>query len=272
MHSSKFTAVTSTLVAGALIFASGCSSEIELGSEPAFPEPPPSRPAPYPCADAATDAAGSAASVATHSAFAKRHYRERLEVFAADPLDCGQVVMLGDSLTELNDWPSTTASSATLRNRGVSGDTSEGVLARMDELFANQPAAVFLMIGTNDLWSGITPETTVANIVRMSDQFRSRSPYSTLFVQTLPPLRGEPASWGGAPNDKVREINALLKRASGHGSFVILDTYALLADDKGMLNTAYTTDGMHLNEAGYAVWSKLVSETLATYPLPRTDR
>jgi len=74
-----------------------------------------------------------------------------------------------------------------------------------------------------------------------------------VFVQTVFPVR-----WEDASNEKVRAINHLLKQEGRRSRFVILDAHALLVDDEGKLNAAYSPDGLHLNEAGNAVWSVLI--------------
>ncbi len=200
--------------------------------------------------------------VASHTSFAHKHFRKRLREFSRAPLACGQIIMLGDSLIELNDWTQSVRAGVTLQNRGISGDTSDGVLVRLEEITASQPKAVFLMIGTNDLWSKNTPETTVANINRIAARIRSRTPGTIIFVQTVPPMRVD-----YAPNDKARAINALLKKGSKKAPYTLLDTYLRLADSKGALRATFTADGIHPNEKGYAVWSNLVTDTLHRHDL-----
>lgn len=198
---------------------------------------------------------------------AQRHFSERLEDFSEAPLNCREIVMLGDSLTELHVWNEAVANNLVLRNRGISWDTSDGLLLRLDEIIAIRPRAVFLLIGTNDLWSGNSPETTASNILKIADRIRTQSPGSLIFVQTIFPVTGAPLNWGAAPNKKVRTINALLKSESDKAGYTLLDTYALMVDRNGFLNAAYTTDGVHLNERGYDVWSALVSDALARHGL-----
>ena len=43
-----------------------------------------------------------------------------------------------------------------IKNRGISGDVTEGILYRINEITESQPLQVFLMIGTNDLAQGLT--------------------------------------------------------------------------------------------------------------------
>jgi lysophospholipase L1-like esterase len=220
------------------------------------------------CEDIAPGRLAPVPAVATHSGAAKRHFRKRLQEFSGAPLACGQIVMLGDSLTELNDWEEAIPGNAGLRNRGISGDTSDGVLARLDEIIASQPRAVFLLIGTNDLWTDNSAAITVSNIARTADRIRAKSPETMVIVQTVFPVRK--VAWERNPdtaNEKVRAINALLKRQSRAGRFLLLDTYALLVDRGGKLNAAYTSDGLHLNEAGNAAWSLLVTHALRKHGL-----
>lgn len=201
-------------------------------------------------------------TVRTHTESASKHFRKRLEEFADAPLGCGEIVMLGDSLTEMNDWAASVPAGVVLRNRGISGDTSDGVIVRMGEVIASRPRAVFLLIGTNDLYTGNAPAVTVSNISAVVRQIRAESPGTLVFVQTVFPVR-----WEDASNDKVRAINRLLKQEGRRSHFVILDAYALLVGEDGKLNAAYTPDGLHLNEAGYAVWSVLVTATLRQFGL-----
>ena len=178
--------------------------------------------------------------------------------------------MLGDSLTELNDWTASLPAGASVRNRGISGDTTDGLLLRMDEIYARKPKAVFLLIGTNDLWTRETSGRIASNILGIAGRIRDQSPNSVIFVQTLPPLRGEPATWGGEPNRKVREVNALLAKGRGQSGLVVIDVYAAMTDEAGELNAAYTADGLHFNAQGYAVWSGLVAAALSQHGLLAT--
>ncbi|MFN7180706.1 GDSL-type esterase/lipase family protein [Hyphomonas sp.] len=205
--------------------------------------------------------------VKTHTDFAEDHFRKRIREFRNAPLECGKIVMLGDSLTELNDWAKTLPSDPNIRNRGISGDTSDGVLTRLEEITSSRPRAVFLLIGTNDIWTRNSPRTTVSNIRKIVNRIHSGSPDTIILVQTVFPLR-----WGEEPNRKVRAINSLLKKQSRTYGFILLDTHRVLVDSKGALKDAYTDDGLHLNNAGNAVWSTLVSGALREYNLGTAKR
>ena len=54
-----------------------------------------------------------------------------------------------------------------IKNRGISGDVTEGILYRITEITDSNPLKIFLMIGTNDLAQGVTKELTFQNICKI---------------------------------------------------------------------------------------------------------
>ena len=75
--------------------------------------------------------------------------------------DQGAVVFLGDSITQgWGDDLGGVFPGVKVANRGISGDTTRGVLIRLKEdVLDLNPRAVVMLIGTNDLEEKATPET-----------------------------------------------------------------------------------------------------------------
>ncbi|PAW66022.1 MAG: G-D-S-L family lipolytic protein, partial [Opitutia bacterium Tous-C1TDCM] len=97
----------------------------------------------------------------------QRLWSERRRGWAARlEQDRGALVWLGDSITQ--GWGGTLAAAfpgVKMANRGISGDTTRGVLIRLQEdVLALQPKGIVLLIGTNDLEEQATPETAAANL------------------------------------------------------------------------------------------------------------
>src|SRR5215469_15801192 len=85
----------------------------------------------------------------------------------------GAVVFLGDSITQ--GWTTLKKDFPGLKvaNRGIGGDTTRGVLYRLDADVLNlEPAAVVLLIGTNDLGLGGDPEQVAVNIREIVAELR----------------------------------------------------------------------------------------------------
>src|ERR1035441_4233447 len=74
-------------------------------------------------------------------------------------------VVLGDSITEgwktlANDFPK-----MKVANRGIGGDITSGVLYRLKaDVLSLNPAAIVLLIGTNDVGDGADADDVAANI------------------------------------------------------------------------------------------------------------
>jgi lysophospholipase L1-like esterase len=90
-----------------------------------------------------------------------------------------RILCLGDSLTygfgvsRRETWVSLAAERTGMEfiNRGVNGDTTEGMLARLqDEMTACSPDRVLLMGGSNDIFMSKTAESAKANISALAHQ------------------------------------------------------------------------------------------------------
>ncbi len=165
----------------------------------------------------------------------------------------GDTVFLGNSITEGGSWhelfPETN-----VRNRGIGGDVTTGVLARIDQVRLGQPAQVFLLIGTNDLSIGISEADIVANIGRIVDEIHAASPQTNVFVQSVLPRAAE-------YRERIESLNRVLAQAVA-GRALWVNLYPLFLDEQdGSIADAFSNDELHLLGAGYAVWRDAI-ETL----------
>ena len=83
----------------------------------------------------------------------KKHYKDRMEMFAFQPLNQGDIVFVGDSITELGMSWAHRFDDLRVRNRGIKGDMTYGVLERLNEMINTPPKAIFIMIGVNDIFN-----------------------------------------------------------------------------------------------------------------------
>ena len=82
-----------------------------------------------------------------------RNYQVRREMFRLDKNESASVLMLGDSLTAQGEW-NAMLGEPLVANRGIDGDTSAGVLARMSDDADFRGDTVVIWIGTNDVLQG----------------------------------------------------------------------------------------------------------------------
>jgi len=159
------------------------------------------------------------------------------------------VIFIGDSLTSDLDWREAVGHEYLVLNRGIGGDTSAGVLQRIGPIAALRPAAVFLMIGTNDAQLlGYTPAESAARWRDIIHAVLAVAPDCRIFMQSVLASRGPKFSqWGASLNEELRKLAA----AEGH---TWVDLRSAMVDSDGLLKVEYTSDGLHLNSAGYRVW------------------
>jgi lysophospholipase L1-like esterase len=177
--------------------------------------------------------------------------------------DRGAVVFLGDSITQ--GWGGGLGAAfpgVKVANRGIDGDTSRGVLIRLKEDVVDLgPAAVVLLIGTNDLEEGATPEVVAGNLRLILSALEGHDPKMPIVLCQVFPS----AASKKRPSDRIKALNALYRAAVKNDARVTLvETWPLFADASGDAIAAEFPDLLHPNEAGYAKWAAALRPVLAT--------
>jgi lysophospholipase L1-like esterase len=179
------------------------------------------------------------------------------------------VVFLGDSITQ--GWGGGLGAAfpgVKVANRGISGDTTRGVLLRLEEdVLSLHPAAVVLLIGTNDLEEGATPEVAAGNlrlILAALKRHDARMPI--VLCQVFPSSKAKKR-----PADQIKATNALYQAAVKNDPQVTyLETWPLFADPNGDAIPGEFPDLLHPNEKGYAKWAAALRPVFATLGLSET--
>lgn len=187
------------------------------------------------------------------------YYHQRWSLFQLLPQTKGDIIFLGNSITDGGEW-SEMFGDLKIKNRGISGDNSTGVLKRLAEITKRKPAKVFLMIGINDLARGFGTDSVVKNILWSIDWMRQECPSVQLFVQSILPVSDVFKKFSGhtSKRDSILKINYLLKRNAKAFGFSFIDLYPEFCDLDGKLNGQYTNDGLHLTDEGYLLWKHLL--------------
>lgn len=182
----------------------------------------------------------------------RRHGDPPPDRFAGVPLPAANVVFLGDSITEAGSWSEWFPRYPVL-NRGISGDTLEGVRARLATAI-HRPAAFSLLIGTNDLnGQGRTAQVAgiAAQFADLVAELRALAPDAPLIVNSVMPRARRFAR-------RIHELNRSYAEIAGDA---YLDLWLALADGKA-LRKSFTDDGLHLNGNGYQAWVEVLRPRL----------
>lgn len=189
------------------------------------------------------------------------HYWVRMEKFKKENALLGKIVFLGNSITEGGNWKQLLKDS-TVINRGISGDNTFGVLARINDIVKLKPAAVFVLIGTNDLSKKIPNEVILENIFTIISKVKAGSPKTAIFIQSILPVNETVEKFPKQFNNAVHihTINEQLERYASRLRYTYVDLYGKFLDSQGKLDVKYTYDGLHLNAVGYQQWLEILKE------------
>ena len=188
-------------------------------------------------------------------------YFERKSTFEILPTKSNSIVFLGDSITEGAEWGELFQNSAFV-NRGISGDTTDGVLNRVNDITNARPDKVFIMIGINDLAKGKSVSYILNNYQKIINQFKTETSETRIIVQSILPVDNSIIKNPIPKTQNIIEVNNELESLCKKNSIDFINLYPLFANDN-VLSREYTSDGLHLNGDGYLVWKKSVETFLS---------
>ncbi|MBT4520876.1 MAG: hypothetical protein HOC23_12800 [Halieaceae bacterium] len=189
------------------------------------------------------------------SSFIEPAHERWVTQFEQLPVMPGDTVFLGDSITEGGSWHELFPDSE-VRNRGIGGDVTTGVLARLDQITAGKPGQVFLLIGTNDLAFGRSEPDIVRNIVTILDRIETVSPGTKTYVQSVLPRDVE-------YRRRIESLNKAIAVAI-EGKAIWIDLYPDFLSEDGSITDELANDELHLLGSGYLVWRNRIQSLVTT--------
>lgn len=127
---------------------------------------------------------------------------------------------------------------------------------RSTGLSAAQPSTIYVMAGVNDLKRGIRGADILRNISQTLQQLRQRHPQAQIVLQSILPTRS-----AQVPNDRIAPLNTGLSIIAKRQGAYYLDIHSHFTARDGYLRSDLTTDGIHLNDRGYAVWQSALKQS-----------
>jgi lysophospholipase L1-like esterase len=192
------------------------------------------------------------------------YYNQRLSLFEKMPDTKGEIIFLGNSITDGGEWCELLGNSKA-KNRGISGDTTDGVLFRLNEVTRSKPAKVFLLIGINDLSKGISRDTVYLNICQIAKKIKKDSPKTQVYIQSILPVNESFGLFKNHTNKTadVLWVNAQLKTWCEKEQVQYVDLYSRFkSPDSELMNPQLTNDGLHLKGDGYLLWLDIIKPYL----------
>jgi lysophospholipase L1-like esterase len=184
-----------------------------------------------------------------------------------------EILFVGDSIT---DWwfysrrgqPSATGEAvwnqhiAPLKaaNFGIAGDTTQGVLWRMQngELEGFKAKLIVHMLGTNNINRNPVDEIVDGNRLIL-EEYRKRQPQAKVLLLGIFPRTPEPTNPIRAT---IKEINSKLAKLADNKQVFFMDIGDKFLTADGVLSKEVMPDGLHPSAEGYQIWADAIMPTV----------
>ena len=169
--------------------------------------------------------------------------------------ETGEVIFLGDSITDIAEWADL-LKNYKVKNRGISGDNTYGVLARLDEIISRKPAKVFIMIGINDIANNTSDSIITANYRVIIERLQKALPATIIYIQSILPTNDAFTEFKRHQGKDVhiQFVNNYLQQLAVEKKCTWVNLYDVMKNADGKLDTRFTNDGLHLTGDGYITW------------------
>lgn len=246
---------------GAAVLLGGLPRPL-LGEEPPVPVVAAPGPLDIPASDVGLPGAGP---IRRGDWFQKLWTERRTQWAPRVEADQHALVFLGDSITQ-GWWDAgATFPGTKIANRGISGDTTRGVLIRLQEdVLALNPKGVVLLIGTNDIEENADPAVIAGNVKLILDAMKAHNPtMPVVLCRVMPSSAQKKRSW-----EKIKALNqAYVQLLADQPQVTEIDTWALFANEHGDAGEKEFPDLLHPNSAGYARLAAALRPVLETLGL-----
>ena len=193
------------------------------------------------------------------TSYSTTYYQQKVTLFRLLPDEKNEIIFLGNSITDIGEWTEIWHN-IKVKNRGISGDNTFGVLARLDEVLSSKPAKIFIMIGINDISKETPDSIIVENYKKIIARVKTESPKTKLYVQSILPTNNEFNDFKRHQNkdEHIQFVNKKLQEICVAEKLFYVDLYNSFLNEQGKLDKKYTNDGLHINGYGYMKWKEVL--------------
>ena len=182
-------------------------------------------------------------------------YRNRIAQFKSEIFEKHQIIFLGNSLTQGGKWEQYFPNKK-ITNRGISGDNTDGILARLDGIIEAQPEKIFILSGINDVSQNYNNDYICNNMRQIIQRIKAELPETTIYFQSILPINNNFGHYKRLINKEkqIEQLNKQISKLCKAENIQFINLYPSFLIKKRLLDPRYTVDGLHLNETGYEIW------------------
>lgn len=172
----------------------------------------------------------------------------------------GKIVFLGSSVVAAHSFDVYFPGMGII-NRGIGGDYSDGFMNRLQvSVYDLEPSKVFFYCGGNDYAQGRTPQEITDKVELIIQDMLLHLNAEQIYLVSVYPINEDKASTPHS-NTEINQQNALYEALAEEYGITFANVSDVLKDETGNMVAEYTSDGIHMNGAAYA----LLSEAMRPY-------
>lgn len=195
------------------------------------------------------------------SSYNNWYYQQRMDLYEKLEGKKHDIVFLGNSITERGEWDELIPRKM-VANRGIGGDNTFGVLARLDNVIELSPKKLFILIGINDLGRGLPVDIVADNYEKITRKLKQELPKTSIYVQSVLPLNETVLKYDylKGKEQAIMKLNSKIKQLAKNEKLTYIDLHELFADNEGQLKGKWTPDGIHLLPVAYSHWVEFLKQ------------
>ncbi|MFA5560293.1 MAG: GDSL-type esterase/lipase family protein [Acholeplasmataceae bacterium] len=168
-------------------------------------------------------------------------------------------LLIGDSL--IGYFPQELIPS--VYNQGIPGDTTLGVLNRLDLVIRLRPTTIIIHVGSNDLvLTDLSTDEIVSNIKRIVETLQTDLPNTRIYVLSLFPINEAVSNKAYLKYRDNKRLTLLNRQLEAHLVSYYYPIDHLFKDEENNLKLTYTKDGLHLTPSGYQIFYEKIKDLL----------
>ena len=161
-------------------------------------------------------------------------------------------LFLGDSITQ--GLPTQDMFSMRTVNRGIGGDTIEGLTARLNRIVELRPKRIFLMIGVNNFY--YMEERFRGKYDELLSKAKKLMPDTKFYLQSILPVDMNVRP--DISNLHLSLLNGIIKDLAETYEMTYIDLFSEMLDETGNMFADYVKDGLHLTDKGIYRWFEVI--------------
>ena len=144
-------------------------------------------------------------------------------------------------------------------NTGFGGSETSDLLHYLDELVLKyKPVKVFIYEGDNDIARGKKPKEVLRTTEEVISSIKAQGKASTVIL-----ISAKPSIERWHLKGKYKRFNRRLKKICQKDPFLeFVDVWYPMLEGRKLRTDLFVEDGLHMNEDGYKIWYKQISEFL----------